>query len=106
MVSWWISWEKAMRSMQPQHPGRKQLRKQTILQIVTSPEGAVSERHPTLSLAPENLGHVCRGPLSSHRFGEGKDEVLGGWSATRKHPASCGSCPDVGGHSAGWLSGK
>src|ERR1039458_5255631 len=59
MVSWWISWEKGMRSMQPQHPGRKQLRKQTILQIVTSPEGAVSERHPTLSLAPENLGPVC-----------------------------------------------
>jgi hypothetical protein len=26
------------------------LRKQTILQIVTSPEGAVSERHPTLIL--------------------------------------------------------
>ena len=34
--------------MQPQHPGRKQLRKESILQIVISPEGAVLKRHPTL----------------------------------------------------------
>jgi hypothetical protein len=46
-VNWWTFWDKALRSMQPQHPGRKQLRKESILQTVTSPEGAVLKRHPT-----------------------------------------------------------
>src|SRR6202158_979926 len=84
MVNWWTSWEKGLRSMQPQPPERKQLRKQDFSSNCYFTGGCRLGTAP--HFAPENLGHVHREPLSSNRFWEAKDEVLGGWSATLTLP--------------------